>query len=56
MRSQKRLAITAGKMMDMSFDTFTNVILKIFWTSNSLEISFLLIINLLVSFKHKYNL
>ena len=26
MRSQKRLAITAGKMMDMSFETFTNVI------------------------------
>ncbi|XP_018364914.1 PREDICTED: odorant receptor 30a-like [Trachymyrmex cornetzi] len=25
MRSQKRLAITAGKMMDMTFDTFTNV-------------------------------
>ncbi|XP_018301894.1 odorant receptor 85b-like [Mycetomoellerius zeteki] len=25
MRSQKRLAITAGKMMDMSFDTFTSV-------------------------------
>ncbi|XP_011862381.1 PREDICTED: odorant receptor 67a-like [Vollenhovia emeryi] len=25
MRSQKRLAITAGKMMDMSFETFTNI-------------------------------
>lgn len=26
MRSQKRLAITAGKMIDMSFETFTSVI------------------------------
>ncbi|XP_018401475.1 PREDICTED: putative odorant receptor 92a [Cyphomyrmex costatus] len=25
MRSQKRLAITAGRMMDMSFETFTNI-------------------------------
>ncbi|XP_011694603.1 PREDICTED: odorant receptor 85b-like [Wasmannia auropunctata] len=25
MRSQKRLAITAGKMMDMSFETFTSI-------------------------------
>ncbi|XP_011065043.1 PREDICTED: odorant receptor 30a-like [Acromyrmex echinatior] len=25
MRSQKRLTITAGKMIDMSFDTFTNI-------------------------------
>lgn len=26
MRSQKRLTITAGKMMDMSFEAFTSVI------------------------------
>jgi len=26
MRSQKQLAITAGKMMNMSYKTFTNVI------------------------------
>ncbi|XP_011694601.1 PREDICTED: odorant receptor 85b-like [Wasmannia auropunctata] len=25
MRAQKRLAITAGKMMDMSFETFTSI-------------------------------
>ncbi|KAL0134001.1 hypothetical protein PUN28_001125 [Cardiocondyla obscurior] len=25
MRSQRRLAITAGKMMDVSFETFTNI-------------------------------
>ncbi|XP_018348726.1 PREDICTED: odorant receptor 30a-like [Trachymyrmex septentrionalis] len=25
MRSQKRLTITAGKMMDMSFETFANI-------------------------------
>ncbi|KYM97080.1 hypothetical protein ALC62_12188 [Cyphomyrmex costatus] len=30
MRSQKQLAITAGKMMDMSLETFTNVIFLIF--------------------------
>jgi len=30
MRSQKRLAITAGKMMDMSLETFTRVISLIF--------------------------
>ncbi|KAL0133991.1 hypothetical protein PUN28_001123 [Cardiocondyla obscurior] len=30
MRSQKQLTITAGKMMDMSFETFTSVISKVF--------------------------
>ncbi|XP_077261499.1 odorant receptor 82a-like isoform X1 [Temnothorax americanus] len=41
MRSQKRLAITAGKMMDMSFEAFTSVIFQTICTEE--QIYFILI-------------